>query len=49
MIDSDEKDALVFLKKSVYNKIARSQQGRLKSHPDTGGDPVRQFKESGSY
>ncbi len=35
VIDRDEKDALVFLKKSVYDKVARSQQGRLKSHLDT--------------
>ena len=48
MIDRDEKEALVFLKKSVYDKIARSQKGRLKSNPDTGGDPVKRFKEGGS-
>jgi len=44
VIDGDEKGALSFLKKAVYNKIARSQQGRLKSHLDTGGDPVERFK-----
>ena len=44
IIDGDEKGALSFLKKAVYNKIARSQQGRLKSHLDTGGDPVERFK-----
>ena len=49
MIDRDEKEALIFLKKSVYDKIARSQQGRLKSHLDTGGDPIKRFKKSGSY
>ena len=48
MIDRHEKDALVFLMKSVYDKIARSQKGRLKSNPDTGGDPVKRFKEGGS-
>ncbi|MDD5094945.1 MAG: hypothetical protein PHV74_11290 [Dehalococcoidia bacterium] len=37
MIDEDEAEALKFLKKSVYDKIARSQQGRLKSHLDAGG------------
>ena len=42
--DRDEKEALIFLKKSVYDKIAHSQQGRLKSHLDTGGDPVERFK-----
>lgn len=44
MTDADEKSALVFLKKSVYNKVARSQGAKLKSHLDTGGDPVERFK-----
>ena len=48
IIDRDEKEALIFLKKSVYDKVARSQQGRLKSHLDTGGDPAKQFKEGTS-
>jgi hypothetical protein len=42
--DRDEKGALRFLKKAVYDKIVRSQQGRLKSHLDTGGDPVERFR-----
>ena len=42
--DRDEKGALGFLKKTVYDKITRSQQGRLKSHLDTGGDVVEKFK-----
>jgi len=42
--DGDEKEALRFLKKSVYDKITRSQQGKLKSHLDTGGDVVEKFK-----
>lgn len=42
--DVDEKQALVFLRKSVYNKVARSQGAKLKSHLDTGGDPVERFK-----
>jgi len=42
--DGDEREALFFLRKSVYNKVARSQQGKLKSHLDTGGDPVERFK-----
>lgn len=37
--DRDEKGALSFLKKAVYDKITRSQQRRLKSHLDTSGDP----------
>lgn len=44
LIDRDEKEALAFLKKSVYEKIARSQQGKLKCHLDTSGDPVAMFK-----
>jgi len=42
LIDQDEKEALRFLKKSVHDKIARSQQGRLKSHLD-GASPVEDF------
>ena len=38
--DGEEKEALVFLKKSVYEKVKRSQKGKLKSHLDTGEDPV---------
>ncbi len=45
MIDRDSEEALVFLRKSVYNKISRSQQGKLKSHLDTGGDSVESFKK----
>ena len=41
--DLDEKEALKFLKKSIYEKIARSQQGKLKSHLDTGGNPIEGF------
>ena len=42
--DRDEKEALRFLKKAVYDKVARSQQERLKSHLDTGGNPVEGFR-----
>lgn len=42
--DADEKTALVFLRKSVYNKVSRSQRAKLKSHLDTGGEPVERFK-----
>jgi len=45
IIDRDEKEALRFLKRSVYDKVRKSQQGRLKSHLDTGGEsPVEIFK-----
>jgi len=40
--DADEKEALRFLKKSVYERIAHSQQGKLKSHLDTA-NPVEGF------
>ena len=43
--DRDTKEALGFLKKVVYDKIARSQQGRLKSHLDTTGDPAEKFRK----
>lgn len=40
--DGDEKDALRFLKKAVYDRIEHSQQGRLKSHLDAPS-PVEGF------
>jgi hypothetical protein len=44
--DGDEKEALSFLRKAVYNKITHSQQGKLKSHLDAGDNPVeRSIKE----
>jgi hypothetical protein len=42
--DSEEKGALRFLKKAVYDRIVYSQQGRLKSHLETRGDPVDKFR-----
>ena len=42
--DSDAKEALAFLKKSVYDRIAHSQQGRLKSHLDAA-NPVEGFTQ----
>ena len=45
IIDRDEKEALKFLKKSVFDKALHSQKGRLKSHLDSGGEnPVETFK-----
>ena len=41
--DNDEKEALSFLKKSIYDRILHAQQGRLKSHLDGGGNPVERF------
>jgi hypothetical protein len=44
IIDQDEAEAFKFLNRAVYNKIAKGQQNRLKSHLDTQGDPVEGFK-----
>ncbi len=40
--DGDEKEALKFIKRSVYNRILHSQQGKLKSHLDAA-NPVEGF------
>ena len=40
--DKDGKEALSFLRKSVYGRIAHAQQGRLKSHLDAAS-PVEGF------
>ena len=40
--DSDEKEALSFLKKAVYDRITHAQQSRLKSHLDAA-NPVEGF------
>ena len=45
IIDEDEAEALKFLKRAVYKKIAKAQQDRLKSHLDTKGDPAERFKK----
>lgn len=44
IIDHDETEAFDFLKKSVFDKVVCSQQGRLKSHLDTSSNPVELFK-----
>ncbi len=44
VIDGDTEQALRFLKKSVYERIVHSQQGRLKSHLDGTSSPVEKFK-----
>ena len=43
--DSDEKEALRFIKKSIYDRIVHAQQGRLKSHLDAA-NPVEGFKKN---
>ena len=40
--DGDEKEALRFVKKSIYNRILHSQQSRLKSHLDAA-NPIEGF------
>ena len=40
--DGDEKEALRFLKKSIYDRIVHAQQGSLKSHLDAT-NPVEGF------
>ncbi len=40
--DGDEKEALRFIKKFIYDRILYSQQGRLKSHLDAA-NPVEGF------
>ena len=40
--DSDEKEALRFVKRAVYDRILHSQQGRLKSHLDAA-NPMEGF------
>ena len=42
IIDADEKEALRFLRKSIYDRILYSQQGRLKSHLDAA-NPIEGF------
>ncbi len=40
--DNDEKEALRFVKRFIYDRILHSQQGRLKSHLDAA-NPVEGF------
>ena len=42
VMDGDEKEALKFIKKAVYDRILHSQQGKLKSHLDAAS-PVEGF------
>ena len=44
IMDREEKEALSFLRKAVYNKITRSQQGQLKSHLDTSSNTIEKFR-----
>lgn len=40
--DADAAEALRFLKKSIYDRISSSQQGKLKSHLDAT-NPIEGF------
>jgi len=42
--DNDAKEALRFVKRSIYDRILHSQQGRLKSHLDAA-NPVEGFTQ----
>ena len=44
--DGDANEAMKYLKKVVYDRIAHAQTGRLKSHLDGGGDPTQSFKSN---
>ncbi len=44
IIDSDKEEAMRFLKKSVFDKILHSQQGKLKSHLNGENNPTESFK-----
>lgn len=44
IVDRDEKAAITFLKKCVYDRILHAQQGRLKSHLDTA-NPIEGFMQ----
>jgi hypothetical protein len=44
IIDSDKEEAWRFLKKSVFDKILHSQQGKLKSHLEGESSPTEKFK-----
>ena len=48
IIDEDETEALKFLKRAIYNKIAKGQQDRLKSHLDTRENPMEGFRRNDS-
>ena len=45
--DEDEKEAFKFLKSRIYNRIVASQKGKLRSHLDTGDNPVDSFTKRG--
>jgi len=46
IIDEDEAEALKFLKRAIYNKIAKGQQNRLKPYLDTRENPMEGFRRN---
>jgi hypothetical protein len=42
VIDGDEKEAFIFVKRAVYDRILHAQQGKLKSHLDSA-NPMERF------
>lgn len=46
IIDSDKEEALRFLRKSVFDKILHSQQGKLKSHLEGESNTAEKFKNN---
>jgi hypothetical protein len=46
IIDSDREEALRFLRKSVFDKILHSQQGKLKSHMEGENNTAEKFKNN---
>ena len=45
IMDEDREAAYLFLKKNVYRKIEKSQEGRLKSHLNGDADPITSFQK----
>jgi hypothetical protein len=44
IIDGNKDDALKFIKESIYEKVVRSQQGKLKSHLNGDNNSAESFK-----
>ncbi|WAC07228.1 MAG: hypothetical protein OS130_13500 [Thermodesulfobacteriota bacterium] len=43
--DEDQQEALIFLKKKIYQRLLTSQENRLKSHLDGCQDPASTFAD----
>ena len=40
IVDHDQTEALKFLRRAVYNKIAKAQKNILRCHLDVTGEPI---------